>query len=43
MTEISDLKAKAYDLIAAQETIQLQLRQINQQIIQLENKKNKED
>jgi hypothetical protein len=40
--EIEKLKARAYDLIVAQEQIGLELRQINQKIVELQNKPKEE-
>ena len=36
MEDIKELKAKAYDLIAALEQIQIELQQVNQKIAELQ-------
>jgi hypothetical protein len=41
--EIEKLKARAYDLVVMQERIQLELRAINQKIVELQDKPKEEE
>lgn len=38
--QITELKAKAYDLLAALQTLELQLQEVNKQISELQQKEN---